>query len=836
MMNFFNRHKPSSSSSSPSSASPASSPLSPISNSSTSTSLSHSKSSTGLLRKKTSPFNKRSFSPARFCPILNSKSNPSFQPSSSLTTFSNRIFDEIIMGQQNSRPEYDPVISRIQHPPSAFSSPGPDPFHHAPPTHKPLQPAPPGTAPAFYHAPHSAPVVPVSTRPKGLIRSLSAKRRGESRFRDAQNNQVEPELPPIGSLKALKTLGATQGFDLKSSMKEFEALVQRAEADAGIRSPSPTTVNDIKSEVSSTFPRRSLKSHHKRESFSGESFSRFREGSNSPLPKLLATPAYLRSTPYRRNSCSSSIHSSRVSIKSAKRAEREWRAKVAALSSGLTPQSTLKTSPDKPTTKRKGGPVPPRRTNHSTSPGVYLASMTSRSTSPEEGTVIITPPHSSNTAVSFGTPLSNKSFETLGHYPNSSIIDSPTPASNHGDARERKPSVPHSAYSSTCSTIKDEEETGRPISFASGQWLAPSTLQPSPLKVQIKQEIDNENELYTPTSLSANGTSTPSSPHQDNLPPFDSFKSSPRMVTSAALPILETPRKPVNINREAEEVERKHQSLPSPPRPNSSTTPTRRPSLHVPMLNIPNTPPCLPPLTFSPSSAGLVTPTNKIMSTPIKSNSATIEPSTPYSPTTAYILSAPSPSIDQLAYSNFVNSPEKPNNDRDPITPIKKHPFTFGAKPSPEVLNRATPEEEDDNVPTRHTEAGTEAGWVGMVIPRRSSIDPFIPRQLPSTRISNTALRPKGHIQNIPSMKFNAIGNNAREEAGLKRLMKAKVDLTPGMDNGCRPPKSGLPMADLERWLRTKDNHWSVLNAGFANVALMGDAVIRWKLSLPLFS
>ncbi|WWC71746.1 uncharacterized protein I206_105705 [Kwoniella pini CBS 10737] len=705
------------------------------------------------------------------------------------------------MGQQNSRLEYDSTLSQTHQPQPAFTSLDPDPFHHSPPNQEPYQLSQQPISPAFYDAPHSAPVVPVSSKPKGLIRSLSAKRRGESRHINTSQSQFrQPELPPLGSLKALKTLGA-QGADLKSSMREFEVLVQKAEISAGIRSPSPITLNDSNYETSSTFPRRSSKSPRENGSISEENFIKLREGNNSPLPKLSVTPAYLRPAPFRRNSCSSSIHSTRVSIKSARRAEREWRAKVAALSSGLSPHTQINTSPIRVNSKTKGGPVPPRRNNRSTSPGIYLTSMTNRSTSPEEGTVIITPPHSMTTAVSFGTPLSNKSFETLGHYPNSSITESPTPISTYTDnVRERKPSVPHSAYSITCSTIKDEDELGRPISLASGQWLAPSALQPSPVKVKINTAVDDTGDRYTPNSLYVNGTSTPTSPHHDNLPPLESFKSSPRMVNSQVLPLVETPKKNGNAQIEREEIERKHLSLPSPPRPNA--TPTRRPSLHIPTLNIPNTPPCLPPLTFSPSSVELTTPRNKPLTTPTKLSPIVKEPSTPYSPTTAHILTASSPSIDQMAYSSFVNSPQR-QNERDPITPIRRHPFTFGAEPSPEPSNQCSPELEIKNESILPDKFDPKYEKGGMAIPRRSSIDPFIPRQLPSTtRNSALTLRSQGNIQNIPSIKNNVIGNNVREEAGLKRLMKAKIDLTPGMENGCRPPKSGLPMADLERWLR----------------------------------
>ncbi|WRT68214.1 uncharacterized protein IL334_005190 [Kwoniella shivajii] len=697
------------------------------------------------------------------------------------------------MGQQNSR--FDSSGNHLN--PADISSPGPDPFHHSPPVHR-TAPVP-HVSPAFYHAPHSAPVIPTSLKPKGLIRSLSAKRRSEKSLTRQQQLMEEPDLPPIGNLKALKTLGQV---NIKKSMKEFETLVQRAEIEAGIEPPS------INNDTSSTFPRHRIK----RSSIGEEHFER-----DSPIPTLSATPAYLRPTPYRRSSASS-IHSSRVSIKSARRAEREWRAKVAALSSGFSPVHQNDISPTKP--RKSKGPVPPKRIPNSAF--ALSASQTSRSPSPpmtEEGTIVITPPHSAPT--SFGTPLSNKSFETLGHYPNSSAIESPSPASN-SESRERKPSVPYSVYSSVYSTVKDGYEgLARPISFASGQWLAPHTA--SPLKVDITSaEVDDDGGLFSPNSLDGNETATTPSckpPHRESLPPFDSFKSSPRLIGDTALPQFDMPSSPSHIEHSWNKTEKKHQSLPSPPRPSPSQA--RRPSLHIPSLVIPNTPPTLPPFTFSaPSSPGPTTPIKQVPSTP--TNTVTEEePATPYSPTTAYILSAPSPTIDQLAFSDtygtFATSPEKKqrNPHCKPVTPISKHPFTIGAKPSPEATAGIEREPSGEypsvssKVVLRHAttanngRAFSPASGVG-VIPRRSSIDPFIPRQLPSTmRPTHPNALMSRHVPNIPSMKAGIIGTSEEyvKEPGLKRL-RGKVNLTPGMENGCRPPKSGLPMADLERWLR----------------------------------
>ncbi|WWC90910.1 uncharacterized protein L201_005848 [Kwoniella dendrophila CBS 6074] len=798
------------------------------------------------------------------------------------------------MGQQNSRLESDsqiiysphqnqhsnlPQLSSISTPTGEI--PDSDPFHHSLPP----------VSPTLYHSPHSAPIIPTSssssiTKPKGLIRSLSAKRRTSPKSKpDVDTSEIEHiqnnELPPLprvngNNVKALKTLGQ---FDLKNSIKEFEALVEKKELDAGIvsisRSNSPALAHTVRSETPITSNAnsslaRGISNKQKRVSRITSN------GRNSPIPKLSNTPAYLRpepTSPYKKSSgllsSAASIHSSRVSIKSAKRAEREWRAKVAALSSGFQPTSNtyVNTSPRAPS-KLKSGPVPPKRTPHSQSTCAFSTSASSsasrsRSTTPlddtvEVGTIVITPPHTA--AIPFGTPLSSKSFETLGHYPNSSsfpaILDSPTPGSrtnewNNEEPRTRKPSVPHSAFSSVYSTIKDEQDgcSVRPISFASGQWLAP--LQSSPLKVNINStdNQDDETDLYTSSQVTSDDsviTPTFDPSHKDKLPPFESFKSSPRMINTAILPSMDLPEKQDNF---IDEVERRHQSLPSPPR--LTAVQERRPSLHIPSLNIPSNPPTLPPLTFSttPPSPGLITPTNPILSTPTRILKKE-EPSTPYSPTTAYILSASSPTIDQLAIStsfgSFIPSPEQPMRKAEiieehdsqmrsdtgagPQTPIKKHSFTFGAKPSPGLTSNMSREVSQEStggsshiVPLRtHNRIFTEP-FVdrphlnnGNVIPRRkSSVDQFIPRQLPSTINSKSnqshsnALKPRQ--QNLPynidkSIKTNVIGSSMindkyPKEPGLKRL-RGKIDLTPGMDNGCRPPKSGLPMADLERWLQ----------------------------------
>ncbi|WVF72589.1 hypothetical protein IAT40_007406 [Kwoniella sp. CBS 6097] len=796
----------------------------------------------------TSSRSKQSHSPHRY---IDNPSTTSFGTSSRLAP---RRSGRSNMGQNNGKFEFEAPHSQYANPPqSAFSSPGPDPFHYSPPHTRPAPP-PPVIAPEFYHAPHSAPVVPTTTttmmsKPRGLIRTLSAKRRGES-----PPKPLFDDLPPIGSLKALKTLGQA---DVKLRMKDFEALVARAEAEAGLAQ------DDVVPPHSPTSKRLSI----------GRGLG-LDEHTPSPVP-LSATPAYLRPAPHRRSS-TSSIHSSRASIKSARRAEREWRAKVAAISSGFSPY--YHTSPKAPRSK---GPVPPRRAPSSAA--ALSASQTSRSMSPhteEEGTIIVTPPR--NTSASFSTPLSNKSFETLGHYPNSSPADGPPSPSPAGewDARSRKPSVPHSAISSVY------EPHPRTSSLASSQLLAPS-----PLRVDTTNRSKQEIKVPTATSPSScysASEASPTTPHVQgrDLPPFESFQSSPRMVGSSALPqqctipvrrvdseegyqagAAETNGEEgqgqveVKAEREVSGVwetrdvsiplpvspprdERKHRSLPSPPRMRSPTA-AARPSLYIDASEISSLPPILPPLA---SLAPLSAPCTPVHATPRKPTKAQ-EPSTPYSPTTAYILSAESGSLDQMTWSTnyalFASSPQKQpsrteGEELDPHTPVKaKHPFTIGAKPSPgrpspnctpELVERepcfSTMESEltGTSIPSRDRFVSVPVAGPGpsQTVPRRASAqtDLFIPRQLPSTFAHNAhslpsrskpVLRPNvmadHHEHHPPSSAYSSASKLGAIEAhdvlaresGIKR--RGKVDLTPGMEDGCRPPKSGLPMSDLAKWL-----------------------------------
>ncbi|WVQ99811.1 hypothetical protein IAU59_006953 [Kwoniella sp. CBS 9459] len=758
------------------------------------------------------------------------------------------------MGQNNGKFEFEPPHPHYaKTPQSAFSSPGPDPFHYSPQHTRPAPP-PPVIAPEFYHAPHSAPVVPTTSttsKPRGLIRTLSAKRRGES----PRKPQFD-DLPPIGSLKALKTLGQA---DARLRMKDFEALVARAEAEAGLTQDETVPPNSPTSKRVSIGRGLGLDEH-----------------TPSPVP-LSATPAYLRPAPHRRSS-TSSIHSSRASIKSARRAEREWRAKVAALSSGFSPY--YHTSPK---AHRSKGPVPPRRALGSAA--ALSASQTSRSMSPtteEGGTIIVTPPH--NTSASFSTPLSNKSFETLGHYPNASPADGPPSPSPTGEweARSRKPSVPHSAVSSMY------EPRPRTSSLASSQLLAPSPLRVDTM-VRASQEVKAAPTI-SPSSCYSASDASPTTPHAQgrDLPPFESFQSSPRMVGSSALPEActtpvrrgssvaghlagesketgqEEAEREVQVKTEREvsgvwEIkdvsipspvspptdERKHRSLPSPPRTQSRMA--VRPSLYIDASEISSLPPMLPPLASLPPLSAPCTPVHATPRRPVKAQG----PPTPYSPTTAYILSAESASLDQMTWSTsyalFAASPQKqlskssPDDGYDPHTPVKaKHPFTIGAKPSPgppsPLLTSSEPVERGVSsstlgdeltgafIPSRDHFVSVPMPQPGpsQTLPRRASAhtDQFIPRQLPSTLTHNSnslpsrhkpVIRPQvetaHHDHGIPSTfssanKLGTMGKNEERvrESGISRS-RAKVDLTPGMEDGCRPPKSGLPMSDLAKWL-----------------------------------
>ena len=281
-----------------------------------------------------------------------------------------------------------------------------------------------------------------------------------------------------------------------------------------------------------------------------------------PLPAT-AGPAHLRSSTYRRSSIKS-VHSDRISIKSTHRAEKEWRARVAGLAGRKSTLSTL------PVEIR--GPVPPRRT-----PGPGR-----RSPSPEDD-ALQTP---QQTEVEQGTPtksiMSNRSFETLGHYAHltSEVEDSPT--------HDRQDSIPQS------------------VSLFFLDPNCPDGTRPS--------------SLVAPSIL----TAIPPSPVQQkgSLPPFESFHSSPNSVDALGtyVGLSGEPTKQVRPS-EPQPVFKIHDQ--SRQVQSSTMYPgTRRQGLTLDLM----------PFVPRPQNGNRFSQYNR---------TSPQTPSTPCSPTTSYILTAP---------------------------------------------------------------------------------------------------------------------------------------------------------------------------------------------------
>ncbi|KAK4686431.1 hypothetical protein P7C73_g3697, partial [Tremellales sp. Uapishka_1] len=198
----------------------------------------------------------------------------------------------------------------------------------------------------------SPPLGPASNpKPRNLVRKLSSKPKVQLR------SSTDATAPHSARIKAMKTLG--------ENIESFERLVISAEYRSGITHRSAST---------KAFP---------------------------SLTKSNLTAAHLDPTPSRRESTSS--------IKSSRRAEREWRAKVSALA--FSSGASRRTSKIQLASR---GPVPPRRTPHTQG----MTPQSTGSQTPGESTLVTPPPQ----ALSF---ISRRSFETLGRH-RGDVMETPT--------------------------------------------------------------------------------------------------------------------------------------------------------------------------------------------------------------------------------------------------------------------------------------------------------------------------------------------------------------------------------------------------------------------------
>ncbi|ORY35364.1 hypothetical protein BCR39DRAFT_555521 [Naematelia encephala] len=453
------------------------------------------------------------------------------------------------------------------------------------------------------------------------------------------------------------------------------------------------------------------------------------DGSSSvPFPAGMSTSTPLPYRPTSKIIATANIHrrdSGRISIKSARRAEREWRAKVAAL--GHTANSTRGSS-----VVEVRGPVPPRRkapVHRPVSPASVpqpvspaslpqLASPTSIAQPASPASDYILTPHVSpaiatdladtTTARSF---VSNMSFETLGH-----LADT-TPTRLEDGPRSRKVSVPQSVTS----FYFDPHSRGgtRPSSFATTLSLAP-----------IPQE-------------SGDITETSPRDRKISLPPFDSFLVSPANVGNSPA------NSPVLVSRALEDTDE-----------NASGSRYR-----------PNIKPIIP--------------------TPFELAGDQVSSPTPYSPVTAYLLTAP---IDQLSLDSSSTSvtPRHPEHARHPFADaslaLPPHHASLAFPRHSSQPPTPPPKSQVSTICQRHDVTRSACARYHP----DTSYDPFTPTPL---RTSSRSRAKAMHTDSLP----------AALRAGkipAKAQVRVKVDLTPGMETGNRPPKSGMGVGDLERWLQ----------------------------------
>ncbi|WVQ74748.1 hypothetical protein IAR50_004353 [Cryptococcus sp. DSM 104548] len=677
-----------------------------------------------------------------------------------------------------------------------------------------LPPTPMPEYPDFHHAPHSAPLLSnnaFSTMPKALHRSLSKNRRGappKSKDRAQPTPPSVPGIPGLGTnVKPLKVL---EKMDVSEELKAFEALVLQAEARAGI--PQPQSRSIKRCSKSTLVP--SLSPRHT-------------PSISVPSTALNPTPPHLRSGLYRRNSTSSSIHSSRGSVKSSRRAEREWRAKVAALSSGFGPGDSPSKERARSSPLGRGGPVPPRRRANTSARSVVprLASAKPES-SPAPTAASLLPPHSSSIASSSLTPFpppgrdksiaksiqGRKSFETLGHY-----LHVP-------EGRERQASVPRSV------SVKEDEERAvdgdrgkededgreRQLSVAASTLLALEGAGQQIAGARKEEEEVYEFQLEKP-KVEMEETKTKASVPQHEL------------AKRATSPTLSIPSLSTSVS--------------ASPSASAATSPnptvSQLPSLSLPHETNPK------PLDDEPR-------TPLVAKNP--STTSPSSPPTPYSPATAYILSAPienlgwneamfsGPGASALALSapvgktSFSELGSLPERDALPVAPVTAgHPYTLGKQDSPlaptppgkDVIPRLW----ESGTPTQRTfSSSSVSGPTSMGVSAAAKLSKsalgsgstavIYPRKKPTTSATpaSRALQPRLSQPTVPSsssaptltpaqkFKMDAIGSRhpvpPAGKGGMKRV-KGGIDLTPGMGvDGKRPGKSGLPRSDLERWLQ----------------------------------
>lgn len=663
-------------------------------------------------------------------------------------------------------------------------------------------------------SPQPAPLSPTGGLPqrrqtsslgRGLVRKLSFRagasvariKKSSTPYTNSDNARAStaPVRPPKSGKRSIV-----------DDLDAFEALVEAAEARSGTLSRSQTRMSAAPPSLAEE------------------------AGPQTPVP-VVARP------PYVRHLSSPSGNSSRSpSIKSARRAEREWRAKVAALSAStdgkrMSPKSAATSGP----AARARGPVPPPR-RPTTASNAHVATppaqVRSAVDSPGE-TLILTPAASDPVLdhpipIKSPSPLSIKSFSTLGHHVGRSSLLLSAPAAAESlcrTVRDRKASVPRSV--STYYASGAMADRSRPSSLAAIGLLA----------ISGDCESDNSEDQGTPDA----------GQWVDEEAPGEYVDGT---TEKRAMSADETHSTPTASFRSA----RTSSSLPATPRGASMRpTPDQTPA------PVPSHPDDTAQTAAQMAVTG-ATLTDRPPQTPVRATSE-ISPSTRCSPTTAQILAADflDFSFDNLEFALFPapSTPAK-NPSAHPYAACRTPtvhtvaPSPIGPSPPPKPpksLLRLSPPpsaplpQRPDAVPAPARQQSMPPVTERKHLPKRST---SLRRMADQSFLPLGAAGPadsKARSQRRPG--FRQVNNDSRlqilgtDSAGAQRqatdarqagppkpavildrtliFSSLEDDLTPGTQTGQRPPKSGMPISvsaksevggqmlirqELEKWLR----------------------------------
>jgi len=580
--------------------------------------------------------------------------------------------------------------------------------------------------------------------------------------------------------------GLSPGPSVAAQMKAFEEMVAAAEQAVGISS-SPHAGSPVKgSPLSGRKPR----CHSSQGHLSPEP-----PGSAPPLPT--GSPPFPKNKPpqaersdrpaplHHRRSSSGSTKSDRTSTKPSARAEREWRARVAAIARSASPQTSI---------VLHRGPVPPKRTP-------ARRRVASRGESPDSSDLVVTPSRaalasSNNPAES---TMSNQSFTTLGLYAAQRLPLSTQPIHDSVAVRGRKASVPRSVLSSLYfDSISNSKTPSRPPSLAANHLLdnAPRQIPPPLRKAKSASQI-----TIIPTKPTSSNRTTPTS----SFPSFEVCDASPSTAQTSAHPAT-TPALPDSavwppryttsrLKRASAPADSIEADLRLKVSINQAKTMKRYNTI---------SPQCRPgafdPLDHSvTATSDLFSLARLPRSTSSLRTRKTSMPSTPISPTTAFLMTAPLDSLN-LGTLSF----DSPGEDR-------LHPYSLiPAKPDPQILLIHTEQPGENRLVPFPLSLTTVAYPVSVDGP--ASFGPFSP---PPTKGRDRPARPQAKMEgkrerrdrrtNVLQAKrtqpTEAVLGSAYDsksawsdlERQREKMRKLGVDLTPGMEDGRRPPKSGLP-------------------------------------------